>query len=299
MSQFFENRGTLRDLSSFPVDLSNVELSATYNESREKDINWIKPMQSLSNPVTVFADNVFWKNTTVCFMVKKLVVETGTQRKTILSYRDLAGKNVFELFTEKGKVILESQLIEIDVSSFDWSGEHMLTITRDWDTGLIRVWQDKTQIIAAYFTGTDYAITSEDEASVFANEPDTAIIVIEPSVINRGALDRSKSLYFFGSEENGVQVPDCYIGDFHIWDWAVEQENVETIYDTSMITMSVDRLTRYLGEFKSIPPLARVGDSFKWVSPSNDLFQNGQVYWLTIGGWSLLRNNAEYITTGE
>ena len=295
MSQFFENRGTLRDLSAFPVDVSQVELIVTYNDARAKEINWIKPKTSLASAIPVFADNVFWKNTTVCFMIKGL--KTSSTRKTVISYRDLEGKNVFEIYTEDGKVILESQLVQIDISMFDWSGEHLFTATRDWNTGLIRVWQDKVQILAAYFTGTDYAITNEDETAVLANEPETAIIVIEPSVINRGALDRSKSLYFFGTEENGVQVPDCMIGDFHIWDWAVEQEDVEQIYDTSMITMAVDRLTRYLGEFKSIPPLARIGDSFKWISPSNDLFQNGQVYWLTVGGWSVLRNNAEYIAT--
>ena len=295
MSQFFENRGTLRDLSTFPVDVSQVELIVTYNDARAKEINWIKPKMSLASAVPVFADNVFWKNTTVCFMIKGL--NTSSTRKTVISYRDLEGKNVFEIYTEGGKVILESQLVQIDISMFDWSGEHLFTATRDWNTGLIRVWQDKVQILAAYFTGTDYAISNEDETAVLANEPETAIIVIEPSVINRGALDRSKSLYFFGTEENGVQVPDCMIGDFHIWDWAVEQEDVEQIYDTSMITMAVDRLTRYLGEFKSVPPLARIGDSFKWVSPSNDLFQNGQVYWLTVGGWSVLRNNAEYIAT--
>lgn len=295
MSQFFENRGTLRDLSTFPVDVSQVELSVTYNDARAKEINWIKPKTSLARPIPVFVDNVFWKNTTVCFMVKEL--ETTIIKKILLSYKDLEGKNVFEIYTEDGKVILESQLVQIDISMFDWAGEHLFTVTRDWNTGLIRVWQDKVQILAAYFTGTDYAITNEDETAALANEPETAIIVIEPSVINRGALDRTKSLYFFGSEERGARVPDCKIGDFHIWDWAVEQEDVEQIYDTSMITMAVDRLTRYLGEFKSVPPLARVGDSFKWVSPSNDLFQNGQVYWLTVGGWSVLRNNAEYIAT--
>ena len=298
MAQYFENRGTLRELTTFPIDVSQVELSSSYNGDRGKNINWVKPKSTLSAPVAVFADNVFWKNTTVCFMVKSLKVNQGAKRQTLISYVDNESRNVFEIFTSNGKVFLSSQMVYIDISMFDWEGEHFFTVTRDWDTGLIRVWQDKTQILAAYFIGSDYAIESEDKLSVLANEPDTAIIIVEPSVISRSALDRTKSLYFFGSEEKGVEVPDCYIGDFHIWDWAIEQDDVDMVYDTSTIIMSVDRMTRYLGEFKSVPPLARLGDSFKWVSPSNEMFQNGQVYWLTKGGWSLLKDNAEYVTTG-
>lgn len=299
MSQLFENRGTLMDLSSFPVNLEEVELSVSNNADRNKEVNWIKPLPTLSNPIGVYADNVFWKNSTVSFMIKSLVVNDGASKQVIISYVDNEGRNSFELYTRNGKVFLASQLVDIDVTSFDWSGEHLFTATRDWEYGLIRVWQDKTQILAAYFLESEFAITDELESAVLANEPDTAIIVMEPSVITRGSLDRTKKLYFFGTEEDGVCVPDCYIADFHIWDWAVEQEHIDSIYDTSVITMTVDRLTRYLGEFRAVPPLARRGDSFKWVSPSNDLFQNGQVYWLTPGGWSILRNNAEYVDTGE
>lgn len=299
MAQVFENRGTLMDLATFPVNTSYVTLSTTYSDARGKDINWIKPSTSLPNAIGVHVDNVFWKNSTVTFMVKSLVKNTTTAKKIIISYVDNEGRNSFEIYTKNNKVYLASQMVEIDVSSFDWGGEHMFTATRDWENGLIRVWQDKTQILAAYFLDSDFAIANEPDTAVLANEPTTAIIVIEPSVINRGSLDRTKQLYFFGSADLGVSVPNCYIADFHIWDWAVDQEYIESIYDTSMISMTVDRLTRYLGEFKAEPPLARTGDSFKWVGISNDLFQNGQVYWLTPGGWSILRNNAEYIASGS
>lgn len=299
MAQIFENRGTLMDLATFPVNLSDIELSTTDNEDRGKEIHWLKPKSTMASAIAVSVDNVFWKNSTVSFMVKNLVKSTTTAKKYIISYNDNEGRNSFEIYTANNKVFLSSQMVAIDVSEFDWSGEHLFTATRDWDTGNIRVWQDKTQILAAYFLESDFAIANEVDTAVLANEPDTAIIVIEPTVITRGSLDRTKKLYFFGTADNGVAVPNCYIADFHIWDWAFDQEYIESVYDTSMITMTVDRLTRYLGEFRAVPPLARTGDSFKWVGISNDLFQNGQVYWLTPGGWSILRNNAEYITTGE
>ena len=297
MAQYFENRGTLRELSQFPVSSSAVTLSTTYNDSRKKDIHWLRPRASITSPIQVFVDNVFWKNTTVSFMVKNWYSNSGSAKKILLSYVDSEGKNYFEIYTRNSKFYLASQMVEIDISAFHFSQEHLFTATRDWDTGIIRVWEDKTQILAAYFTSTDFAIGNEPNTSVLANEDRTAIIVMEPSIINRGALNRNINLYFFGSAAEGLTYITPYIADFHIWDWAVEQEDVEEIYENSMITMAVDRLTRYLGEFKEVPPLARLGDSFMWVGASNDLFQNGKVYWLTTGGWSILNNNAEYSAT--
>lgn len=297
MAQYFENRGTLRELSQFPINSSAVSLSTTYNEARSKDINWLHPTSSMDAPIQVFVDNVFWKNTTVSFMIKNWNRNYGSAKKILLSYVDAEGKNYFEIYTRNGKFFLASQMVEVDISAFHFSQEHLFTATRDWDTGIIRVWEDKTQIIAAYFTSTDFAISDEPNSSVLANEDQSAIIVMEPSIINRGALNRNINLYFFGSSSDGLTYITPYIGDFHIWDWAIEQDDVEEIYDNSMITMAVDRLTRYLGEFKEVPPLARLGDSFMWVGASNDLFQNGKVYWLTTGGWSILNNNAEYSVT--
>lgn len=296
MAQYFENRGTLRELSQFSVNSSNVSLITTFNSDRNKEINWLRPTY-MDAPIQVFVDNVFWKNTTVSFMVKNWYRNNGSDKKILLSYVDTEGKNYFEIYTKNGKYYLASQMVEIDISAFRFAQEHLFTATRDWDTGIIRVWEDKTQILAAYFTGTDYAIGNEPNTAVLANEDQTAIIVMEPSTINRGSLNRNINLYFFGSAADGLTYITPHIGDFHIWDWAIEQEDVEEIYDNSMITMAVDRLTRYLGEFKEVPPLARLGDSFMWVGISNDLFQNGKVYWLTTGGWSILNNNAEYSAT--
>lgn len=294
MSQYFENRGTLRELSKFTLGASDwVDLSTTYNEDRKKDINWLRPSTYIMYPISVFVDNIFWKNTTVSFMIKQWNVGQGSQKFILLSYIDPDGKNYFEIYTKNRKFYLASQMVEIDISSFDFAGEHMFTATRDWDNGVIRVWQDKTQILAAYFTNSDYAISNEPNSAVITNEDESAVIIMEPSVINRGSLHRNINLYFFG-DANGLTFTRPYIGDFHIWDWAVEQEEVEEIYNNSMLIMSVDRLTRFLGEFKEVPPLARLGDSFMWVGISNDLFQNGKVYWLTTGGWSILNNNAEY-----
>ena len=297
MAQYFENRGTLRELSQFNVPSTDVTLTTTHNDARNKDINWLRPNYYMTNPVQVFVDNVFWKNTTVSFMVKSWSRNYGSAKKILLSYVDTEGKNYFEIYSKNGKYYLASQMVEIDISAFHFTQEHLFTATRDWDTGIIRVWEDKTQILAAYFTSTDYAIGNEPNTAVLANEDRTAIIVMEPSTINRGSLNRNINLYFFGSAADGLTYITPYIGDFHIWDWAIEQEDVEEIYDNSMITMAVDRLTRYLGEFKEVPPLARLGDSFMWVGISNDLFQNGKAYWLTTGGWSILNNNAEYSAT--
>ena len=292
-SLYFENRGTLRELSRFSLGNTNFNFSTTYNESRGKDINWIS-ISSIAFPTQVFVDNLFWKNTTVSFMIKSWEVNTYSVKKILLSYVDTEGKNYFEIYSRSGKYYLASQLVEIDISDFDFSGEHLFTATRDWDNGFIRIWQDKTLLVEARFTGTDYAVSNEPNTAVLANESETAIIVIEPSIINRGALDRSINLYFFGSASDGHSFIRPYIGDFHIWDWAIEQDDVEQIYDTSTLTMSVDRMTRYLGEFNDVPPLARLGDSFLWLGASTDLFQNGKVYWLTAGGWSILNNNEEY-----
>lgn len=298
MAQYFENRGTLRDLSQFPFNSSGVTLTTTHNDARGKDINWLRPTNNLASPIQVFVDNIFWKNTTVSFMVKNWTRNFVSEKMILLSYVDAEGKNYFEIYSRNGKYYLASQMVEIDISAFRFREEHLFTATRDWDTGIIRVWEDKTQILAAYFTGTDFAISNEPNSSVLANEARTAIIVMEPSIINRGSLNRNINLYFFGSSEIGLTTATPpTIADFHIWDWAVEQEDVDEIYETSMITMSVDRLTRYLGEFKEVPPLARLGDSFMWVGVSNDLFQNGKVYWLTTGDWSILNNNAEYSAT--
>lgn len=297
MAQYFENRGTLRELSQFNVPSTSVNLTTTHNDARNKDINWLQPNYFMTDPVQVFVDNVFWKNTTVSFMVKNWSRSYASSKKILLSYVDAEGKNYFEIYSKNGKYYLASQMVEIDISAFHFTQEHLFTATRDWDTGIIRVWEDKTQILAAYFTSTDYAIGDEPNTAVLANEDRTAIIVMEPSTINRGSLNRNINLYFFGSAADGLTYITPCIGDFHIWDWAIEQEDVEEIYDNSMITMAVDRLTRYLGEFKEVPPLARLGDSFMWVGISNDLFQNGKVYWLTTGGWSILNNNAEYSAT--
>lgn len=295
MAQYFENRGTLRELSRFEYAnrYGDFETSRNYNEDRKKYIDWIRPTSILPNPVPIFVDNLFWKNTTVSFMVKSWTIFSFWSKRTLMSYVDAEGKNYFEIYSKDGKFYLASQLVEIDISAFDFAGEHMFTATRDWDTGIIKVWQDKTKIIEAPFTGSDFAIGDEPETSVLANEANDSIIVMEPSVINRGALNRNINLYLFGDAEHGAYARP-YFAEFHIWDWAIEQEDVEEIYNNSMLTMAVDRLTRYLGEFKEVPPLARLGDSFTWVGTSNDLFQNGKVYWLTDGGWSILNNNAEY-----
>lgn len=300
MAEYFENRGTLRELSKFTMNGGRFDFTTTYNENRKKDIHWLSlnSATTMNEPIKVFVDNVFWKNTTVSFMVKRWYPSSGSDKKILLSYVDNEGKNYFEIYTKNNKIYLASQLVEIDISAFRFSQEHLFTVTRDWGTGKIQIWEDKTQIISEYFTDSNFAVGNEDRSSVLANEDNSAIIVMEPSIINRGSLNRNINLCFYGSDELGV-TPLYYmcIADFHIWDWAFDQDEVEEIYDNSMITMAVDRLTRYLGEFKEVPPLARLGDSFMWVGVSNDLFQNGKVYWLTTGGWSILNNNAEYSAT--
>lgn len=291
---FYENRGSLRELSKFTwAGSGGLYVNTSHDSNRNKDIDWICPASSGIG--SFFVDNLFWKNTTVSFMAKNWAAGTTSTKQIMMSYVDVNGKNYFEIYSKNSNWYISSQLIEIQLP-FNFATTHMITITRDWTTGVIRVWQDTTQVLAVYFTDTDYAITDEGETNVLANEAETAVIVIEPSVVNRGALDRTIKLYLWGNSNGSAYDNDKrgYLGDIHIWDWALEQEDVENVYYNSTLTMKVDRLTRYLGGFKDKPTLARVGDSFMWLGVSGDEFENGKVYWLTTGGWSILNNNAEY-----
>ena len=50
MAQYFENRGTLRELSQFNVPSTSVNLTTTHNDARNKDINWLQPNYFMTEP---------------------------------------------------------------------------------------------------------------------------------------------------------------------------------------------------------------------------------------------------------
>ena len=133
---------------------------------------------------------------------------------------------------------------------------------------------------------------------VLTNEDGVNIITAEGAGVLRSALNRNILFYLFG-DNNGLGLTDCTIGDLHIYDWELADDYISNLYTNGILLLSVDKLSRYLGEFMGVPPFVRLGDSFKWINTTTDTFQNGKIYWLTPSGWALLNGNAEAATQGS
>lgn len=292
---YFFNRGTLRELSKVERAFNIFDYSEE-TTSRGILTCWAKPNSNMTEPVSFFVDNVFWKSTTISFMSKGFNITTA--KSVLMSYNDQESKNHFSVYCENGKVFVESQGVAIDASAIDWQNAHHIVITRNWDTFVINIYQDATLVVSERFAVSQGLLGTEDGTAVFGTEDGKSIIADENSPLLRSALNRNILFYLFG-DDTGLGFTDCNIGDFHIFDWELEQEDIENLYTNGILLLSVDKLSRYLGEFMGIPPLARLGDSFKWVNTTTDTFQNGQIYWLTPSGWALLKGNAEAGTLGQ
>lgn len=133
---------------------------------------------------------------------------------------------------------------------------------------------------------------------VLTNEDGVNIITAEGAGVLRSALNRNILFYVFG-DSSGLGLTDCTIGDLHIYDWELADDYISNLYTNGILLLSVDKLSRYLGEFMGVPPFVRLGDSFKWINTTTDTFQNGKIYWLTPSGWALLNGNAEAATQGS
>lgn len=133
---------------------------------------------------------------------------------------------------------------------------------------------------------------------VLTTENGENIITAEGAGVLRSALNRNILFYVFG-DSTGLGLTTCTIGDLHIYDWELADDYITNLYTNGILLLSVDKLSRYLGEFMGIPPFVRLGDSFKWINTTNDTFQQGKIYWLTPSGWALLNGNAEAATQGS
>lgn len=158
---------------------------------------------------------------------------------------------------------------------------------------------------AVYFRNSDYGFFRHTEldttlggSALLSTEAGTHIMSNEGAGVLRSALNRNILFYLFG-DENGLGLTDCTIGDLHIYDWELADDYISNLYTNGILLLSVDKLSRYLGEFMGIPPFVRLGDSFKWINTTTDTFQNGKIYWLTPSGWALLNGNAEAATQGS
>lgn len=291
---FFFNRGTLRELSKVEKP-SNVFDYSEETTARGLLTCWATPNGNLTTPVSFFVDNLFWKSTSISFMSKGFTL--SVDKKVFMSYNDVESKNHFSVYSQDGKMYVESQGVVIDASAIDWVNPHHIVITRNWDTFGINIYQDSVLVISDKFSISQGIFGTEDGANVIGSEDGTALLADENSSLLRSALNRNILFYMFG-DDTGIGFTDCTVGDIHIFDWELEQEDIENLYVNGILLLAVDKLSRYLGEFMGVPPLARIGDSFKWINATTDEFQNGQIYWLTPSGWALLKGNAEAATLG-
>lgn len=374
----FVNRGTLRELSVVAKPVNVFDYADETDEKRGLNVCWATPNSNLLSPVSFFVDNAFWKSTTITFMSKGFTLSQN--KKVFMSYNDVESQNEFSVYSQDGKMFVESQGVAIDISVIDWVNPHHIIITRSWDTFEINVYEDSvlkvtgsfvkptslistesTEIQTAYgwygynspgyvlytltpdvsvgmqvyrlennelvefstiqmlrpeyngfyinSTGSywsdymyernsSYDINLGEAPALLTTEDNKNIISNEGAGVLRSALNRNILFYLFG-DSNGLGLTECTIGDLHIYDWELADDYIENLYTNGILLLSVDKLSRYLGEFMGVPPFVRLGDSFKWINTTNDTFQQGKIYWLTPSGWALLNGNAEAATQGS
>lgn len=291
----FVNRGTLRELSSVSKSLNVFNYSEGIDPNRGLNVCWATPNSNLTSPVSFFVDNAFWKSTSITFMSKGFTL--SSTKKVFMSYNDVESLNTFIVYCQNNKMYIETQGTVIDISSVDWVNPHHIIITRNWDTFEINVYQDMELKVNASFRSAGAVISTEDN-KILTTEDNTNIITNEGVGVLRSALNRNILFYVFG-DSTGIGLKQCTIGDLHIYDWELTGDYIENIYRNGILLLSVDKLSRYLGEFMGIPPFVRLGDSFKWINTTTDTFQQGKIYWLTPSGWALLNGNAEAATQGS
>lgn len=292
----FVNRGTLRELSVVEKPINVFDYDEVIDETRGLNVCWATPNSNLVSPVSFFVDNAFWKSTTITFMSKGFTLSQN--KKIFMSYNDVESQNEFSVYSQDGKMFVESQGVAIDISDIDWVNPHHIIITRSWDTFEINVYEDAVLKVTGSFSKATALISTEDDSALLVDEGNTKIFSNEGAGVLRSALNRNILFYVFG-DSNGLGLTDCTIGDLHIYDWELADDYIENIYTNGILLLSVDKLSRYLGEFMGIPPFVRLGDSFKWINTTTDTFQQGKIYWLTPSGWALLNGNAEAATQGS
>ncbi len=271
----FKNQGTLGEYSTLPTIGT---LSTRNNAARGLLINWLT-LQS-NQTLQFLTDNILYNDHTISFAISNI---TGEGR--IMEYYDQENNNrlhIDKLANGKLELFYNDVFWDFD---YDWTGEHLLTYSRDAINGNIMFWIDDQQMVSQNYLDIREVLESEDEAEVLGAESGEDILTSESRYIEQGsgAEFRDKYLQFMLDGVAGD------IATIRLWNIIFDQKLINQLYSNDYITFGVATLADYRGEFDSEPEKVKIGDAFVYTGETNAQFLHGEQYWLTEGGWILYK----------
>lgn len=270
----FKNQGTLGDFAQQPTIGT---MQTRFNGDRGIDINWLKLTSAQS--LGFYSDTLLYNAHTLSFALANVSGEGD-----ICRYEDADNNNRFYIRKlANGKMRVEFDDVYQDFD-YDWAGEHLLTFSRNPETGFMTFWVDKQQIFDRNYMDIREIFKSEDDENILRGENARDILTSESRfVAASGGIARDKKIEFMLSGISGE------IATIRIWNLPFYQNATNQLYDNDSISFGISTLADWRGEFETEPEITKLGDTFKYLGATNAKFIQNETYWLTEGGWVLYK----------
>lgn len=270
----FKNQGTLGDFAQQPTIGT---MQTRFNSDREIDINWLRLTSAQS--LGFYSDTLLYNAHTLSFALANVSGEGD-----ICSYDDADNNNRFYIRKlANGKMRVEFDDVYQDFD-YDWAGEHLLTFSRNPETGFMTFWVDKQQIFDMSYSDVREIFKSEDDENILRGENARDILTSETRfVAASGEVARDKKIEFMLAGISGE------IATIRIWNLPFYQNATNQLYDNDSISFGISTLADWRGEFETEPEITKLGDTFKYLGATNAKFIQNETYWLTEGGWVLYK----------
>lgn len=270
----FKNQGTLGDFAQQPTIGT---MQTRFNSERGIDINWLQLTSAQS--LGFYSDTLLYNAHTLSFALANVSGEGD-----ICRYEDADNNNRFYIRKlANGKMRVEFDDVYHDFD-YDWAGEHLLTFSRNPETGFMTFWVDKQQILDRNYMDVREIFKSEDDENILRGENARDILTSESRfVAASGGIARDKKIEFMLSGISGE------IATIRIWNLPFYQNATNQLYDNDSISFGISTLADWRGEFETEPEITKLGDTFKYLGATNAKFIQNETYWLTEGGWVLYK----------
>lgn len=270
----FKNQGTLGDFAQQPTIGT---MQTRFNSDRGFDINWLQLTSAQS--LGFYSDTLLYNAHTLSFALANVSGEGD-----ICRYEDADNNNRFYIRKlANGKMRVEFDDVYHDFD-YDWAGEHLLTFSRNPETGFMTFWVDKQQIFDRNYLDVREIFKSEDDENILRGENARDILTSESRfVAASGGIARDKKIEFMLSGISGE------IATIRIWNLPFYQNATNQLYDNDSISFGISTLADWRGEFETEPEITKLGDTFKYLGATNAKFIQNETYWLTEGGWVLYK----------
>lgn len=269
---YFYNRGALLDFGK--GYWSNLTFSFDI-------LHWAT--SSGTGSVHFGVDNTMYKNTTVSFFMKGLTLSSA--RKYIFQYNDAINDNILELYTENNSLFLNVQNYIQEITGFDFSQKHHFCIVRNIIDAGFSIYIDGSPYIKNQEYGSFiFNINSEDNDNLIDESGNN--LISENYAVGLEALDRNVNFYLFNNSLSNAG-SSCSISKFRLYRRALTEKEIDILSDDGIISVMIEILNRYLGEYVDAPDESKIGDTFDYAGATNDDFIHGERYVRTLSGWIL------------